>query len=333
MLSNTPNAFLVGEGDSFIYASPGAVRMLRYNSTEELLNLDSNMGVVHADDAVRVKALWDEAREQSAAKDTPVPVTITFRGLCKDGAHVWLESSVCVEPARFYAVFRCASSQTLQLLPQLLAYNTRPLEQRCQRPQAAGGTCDVRRSSVLKTRSAQEGVQQASLKTFLASMMYEIRTPLTGVLAAAQLLAQRPCVSRDEENSFLVAAISAACHMLMVCLQCLQKSVSLASCGSLVACETQGIVDNVLSLRSMEAGECRIAEAPFSIRAVVGDVLGICRMSLAHRANVDISWTDGADGDLPALVLGDAGKLSQILLNLLTSAHTVDTRVLAIPPV
>ncbi len=80
-------------------------------------------------------------------------------------------------------------------------------------------------------------------------------------------------------------------------------------------------MSNVLSQRTIEAGECRIELAPLSVRGMVASVLGVCRMSLAHRADVSIRWAGEADGGLPALVLGDAGRLSQVLLNLLTSAH------------
>jgi nitrogen-specific signal transduction histidine kinase len=52
---------------------------------------------------------------------------------------------------------------------------------------------------------------------------------------------------------------------------------------------------------------------------MVSSVLSICRMSLAHTGGVSIVWQD-EDAALPALVLGDADRLSQVLLNLLTSA-------------
>ncbi len=51
----------------------------------------------------------------------------------------------------------------------------------------------------------------------------------------------------------------------------------------------------------------------------MSSVLSICRMSLAHTGGVSIVWQD-EDAALPALVLGDADRLSQVLLNLLTSA-------------
>jgi hypothetical protein len=55
---------------------------------------------------------------------------------------------------------------------------------------------------------------QSSLKGFLAGVLGDMRQPLSAVQVASQLLAQRPCVQRDEEATFLVAAISAACQML-----------------------------------------------------------------------------------------------------------------------
>jgi K+-sensing histidine kinase KdpD len=128
--------------------------------------------------------------------------------------------------------------------------------------------------------------------------MADMRQPLQVVQTASQLLAQQPCVAGDEDGAFLVAAIASACRML------------------------SGIVANVLSLRSLEAGDCVIATARFSPRGVVAGVLSVCRMSLAHRAGgASIRWANEADAPLPHTVLGDGDRLSQILLNLLTSAR------------
>jgi signal transduction histidine kinase len=81
-----------------------------------------------------------------------------------------------------------------------------------------------------------------------------------------------------------------------------------------------GIVANVLSLHAMEEGECRITLAPYSVRHMVTNVLSVCRMSLAHSAASRMVCTDEASL-LPALVVGDGDRTSQIVLNLLTSTH------------
>jgi signal transduction histidine kinase len=136
---------------------------------------------------------------------------------------------------------------------------------------------------------------EASLKDFLTSTMSDFRQPLAGIVTASELLSLQPCVRRDEEATFLVAAITAAARML------------------------SGIVANVLSLRSLEAGDCDVADAPFSIRDCVAGVLSVCRMSLAHGDSAAIRWVD-EDRPLPARVRGDADRLSQILLNLISNA-------------
>ena len=134
-----------------------------------------------------------------------------------------------------------------------------------------------------------------SLKKFLTCMMGDMRQPLANIEAAAQLLTQQPCVTGDDEASFCAAAISASCTVL--------------SC----------IVKNVLSLRSMEAGDWIITAAPFSIREMVNSVLAVCRMSLAHCKSTTIEWSNEAE-PLPLLVLGDCDRLAQVLQNLLTNA-------------
>ena len=137
--------------------------------------------------------------------------------------------------------------------------------------------------------------REASLRGFLASVMADMRQPLSSLQAATELLAARMCVRNDEESAFLVSAIAAGCAMLC------------------------GIVSNVLSFRSMEAGDCVVDAVPCSVRDVVASVLSVCRMSLAHRTDVSIVWADEAAA-LPASVLCDKRLLSQVLLNLLTSA-------------
>lgn len=136
---------------------------------------------------------------------------------------------------------------------------------------------------------------ESSLKEFLTSTMSDFRQPLTGIAAAAELLAQQDCVRRDADAAFMVAAIASATRML------------------------SGIVANVLSMRSLEAGDCEVADAPFSIRDCMAGVLSVCRMSLTHSDSTAIRWVD-EEAPLPALVRGDADRFAQILLNLCSNA-------------
>ena len=139
--------------------------------------------------------------------------------------------------------------------------------------------------------------------------------PLTGIQAASTLLSQRPSVQRDEDASFLVAAISSASRLL------------------------GGIVANVLSLRALESGTVAVRSAPFSLRRLVSSVVAVCRMCPAHTTAARVTWLEEEDAALPPVLLGDEDRLAQILLNLVTNACkfadgsdvTVSTRVDAQP--
>jgi signal transduction histidine kinase len=135
----------------------------------------------------------------------------------------------------------------------------------------------------------------ASLKAFLAVTMQDMLMPVTLVQTASQLLSQLASVRASEEAQFLVGAISAASRLL------------------------NGIVSNVLSLRALEAGECSIVAAPFSVRDAVAGVLSVCSTTFTARP---LRWTDEHE-HLPARALGDGDRLAQILLNLLTNAAKV----------
>lgn len=247
LLTNSPQAFLVAEGDDLTYVSPGLLALLRYACRDGVPV--AIIALVHPDERQQVLEAWKAARAQSSAS-APVQTSVTFRCARSDGSYIWAQLSGCTTPSHLYAVLRDVSDR-------------KALEE--------------------------------SLRGFLACVMGDMRQPLAGVQAASELLAARQCVCEDEEARFLVAAITAACQMLL------------------------GIVTNVLSVRSLETGECRAENAPFSVRRMIESVLSVCRMSTAHRTDVNLLWPDEAEAQLPPLMLGDERLLSQCLQNLLTN--------------
>ncbi len=140
---------------------------------------------------------------------------------------------------------------------------------------------------------AREAAEAASLaKTrFLAVISHELRTPLNGVLGAAQLLRdpQRP----PEERERLFDTI--------------------ASSGAMLA----RLIDQVLDMSRIEAGDLNLVARDFDLRTCVGDALATIsapaqRKGLAVRHRFD-----------PALAPwrhGDALRLAQVLINLLGNA-------------
>jgi signal transduction histidine kinase len=275
LLTNSPQAFLVAEGEDLTYVSPGLLTLLRYACRDDVPV--PIIALVHADERQQVLEAWKAARAQSSAS-APVQTSVTFRCARGDGSYFWAQLTGCTTPSHLYAVLRDISDR-------------KALEE--------------------------------SLRGFLACVMGDMRQPLAGVQAASELLAARQCVREDEEARFLVAAIIAACHMLLGIGACplylFVARLRVRVLSSALTILSRPAVTNVLSVRSLETGECRAENAPFSVRRMIESVLSVCRMSTAHRTDVNLLWPDEAEAQLPPLMLGDERLLSQCLQNLLTN--------------
>ena len=125
---------------------------------------------------------------------------------------------------------------------------------------------------------------------FLAHVSHEIRTPLHALLGAADLLAASPL---DATQARHVALFQGAGQELLLML------------------------GDVLDLSKAEAGLLPLAPQPFSLpRLVAAQVL----MFEARAAQKGLALQVDADPDLPDTVIGDAGRLAQVLRNLLSNA-------------
>jgi signal transduction histidine kinase/DNA-binding response OmpR family regulator/ligand-binding sensor domain-containing protein len=127
---------------------------------------------------------------------------------------------------------------------------------------------------------------------FLANMSHELRTPLNGVLGFAQLLSRRK--ERDaEDREGLDVIMKSGEHLL-------------------------GLINDVLSLSKIEAGRVNLDREPFALDTLVQDVENVLRVR-AEEKNLRM-LLELERGAIPQAVLGDAGKLRQILINLVGNA-------------
>lgn len=149
-----------------------------------------------------------------------------------------------------------------------------------------------RRRVEAELRMAMAGAREASeAKTqFLASMSHEIRTPLTGILGYTDLLLEESLT--PQQRSYVER------------LQTAGTSLS-------------ALIDDILELSKIEAGEVAIVEEPLSLGVLVANVLSIVSLT-AQKKNLDLR--SEIDPALPPMVLGDEPRLRQVLLNLLTNA-------------
>ena len=155
-------------------------------------------------------------------------------------------------------------------------------------------TYELRRQQQLIARlniSEKKAKEAATIKeNFLANMSHEIRTPLNAILGFTNLLQRKEIDGQAKEY-----------------VQTIQRSGE----------NLMTIVNDVLDLSKIEAGMMRIESAPFSIRGLVHS---ITTMFTPKAAEKQLLLTTSVSDDIPDTLLGDATRLTQILVNLIGNA-------------
>ena len=138
---------------------------------------------------------------------------------------------------------------------------------------------------------AEEARSASQMKSaFLANMSHEVRTPLSGVLGATELLAATPL---DRDQKLLVETVATSAEHLL------------------------GVVNQVLDISKIEAGKVEIEDG-------VVDLLGALRVVLAMfektARDKGIELSMHMAEEVPPHVRGDALRLRQVLANLVSNA-------------
>jgi two-component system, sensor histidine kinase and response regulator len=143
--------------------------------------------------------------------------------------------------------------------------------------------------TLAQARDAAEAATRAK-SAFLATMSHEIRTPLNGLVACADLLLDSPLT--DEQRDLAGTLGRSATHL-------------------------NTLINDLLDVSKIEAGRLDLEHAAFALPDVVRDI-GRLHEHAARAAGLAFRLEIGPA--VPALVLGDAGRLRQVLSNLLSNA-------------
>ncbi len=142
-------------------------------------------------------------------------------------------------------------------------------------------------------RAAREEAEQANQARarFLAIMTHEIRTPMNGVIGMAEMLMSSE-LSEEQKRSVLLIQESAELLLSMI--------------------------NNMLDLSKMEAGKMQLQEGIINMRLLLDHIIRLIEPKANENENTISTFIDyRVKSDL----IGDGGRIRQILLNLINNAN------------
>ncbi|MGY6530790.1 MAG: ATP-binding protein [Cyanobacterium sp.] len=146
----------------------------------------------------------------------------------------------------------------------------------------------------LKNKALEEARKEAETanrakSAFLATMSHEIRTPMNGIMGMADLLAK---TSLNVAQKDYVSTINQSSNLLLT------------------------IINDILDLSKIEADKIELENNPFNLHQCIDEVLKLMR---GNALSKQIKLTYIKNDSIPSHFMGDANRIKQIILNLVSN--------------
>lgn len=148
----------------------------------------------------------------------------------------------------------------------------------------------AKKNRELITTAAKAKAATYAKSVFLANMSHEIRTPLNSIIGITDTLAETPL---DDQQVSFVEILQRANNQLMT------------------------IINDILDLSKVEAGEIELKPLPFELKKLLDELVAVLGFRAKEKGlQLEVKIDDNMD----TYLVGDVDRLRQILMNLLNNA-------------